>query len=289
MKICSACDHRLDRDLWRCPACGHEVAVESGFRLFAPETARDATGFNPTYYAELSTLEARNFWFRARNDLVTAMLRKYFGDAGRFLEIGCGTGYVLAGIARALPGFKLSGSELFAQGLPFAAARAPGAELFQMDARAIPYENEFNVIGAFDVLEHIDEDELVLAQMHRAVADGGGIMLTVPQHRFLWSRHDEYACHVRRYEAAELRAKVERAGFTVMRATSFVTLLLPLMALARWIKRKPAAEFDPMAELRLGSVLNGALKAVLDVEVALVRAGANLPVGGSLMMIARKS
>jgi len=62
-----------------------------------------------------------------------------------------------------------------------------------------------------------------------------------------------------------------------------------MMALARWIERKPAAEFDPMAELRLGSVLNGALKAVLDVEVALVRAGANLPVGGSLMMIARKS
>ena len=65
-----------------------------------------------------------------------------------------------------------------------------------MDARRIPFEDEFDVIGAFDVLEHIKEDEQVLVQMHRAVKSGGGIMLTVPQHMFLWSEQDVQAHHV---------------------------------------------------------------------------------------------
>jgi SAM-dependent methyltransferase len=59
------------------------------------------------------------------------------------------------------------------------------AVLFQMDARKIPFESEFDVIGAFDVLEHIEEDEKALAQIFHAVLPGGGLILTVPQHRFL--------------------------------------------------------------------------------------------------------
>ena len=127
----------------------------------------------------------------------------------------------------------MSGSEIYSEGLDYAANRVKRAALFQMDARDIPFESEFDVIGAFDVLEHIEEDEQVLEQVFRAVSPGGGIMLTVPQHRFLWSQQDEYACHVRRYEAKELRDKVEKAGFQVEWATSFVTLLLPLMVMSR--------------------------------------------------------
>ena len=80
-----------------------------------------------------------------------------------------------------------------------------------MDARRIPYEAEFDVIGAFDVIEHIYEDAAVLQQMHRAVRPGGGIIVTVPQHRFLWSKQDEFSCHFRRYTRGELMSKVSCA------------------------------------------------------------------------------
>lgn len=256
--------------------------------LFAPEIARESEGFNPDYYAELARLEAENFWFRARNRLIVQTLHESFPRAGRFLEVGCGTGYVLSGLAQAFPQMSLVGSELFPQGLVFAANRVPHATVIQMDARDIPFEREFDVIGAFDVLEHIEEDERVLGQMHQAVVDGGGIILTVPQHRFLWSRQDEYACHVRRYSAKELRDKVERAGFSVTRMTSFVTFLLPLMYLARRRKRAAGMEFDPLEELRIGGLMNVALSAVLRIEAALIGLGISLPAGGSLLMIAMK-
>jgi len=288
MKICLSCERRYDSDHWQCSSCGVKVAVEQGILKFAPGIARDGVGFNPAHFAELAQLESANFWFRSRNALLIHLLCTYMPEARKLLELGCGTGFVLSGIANAFPQLAVSGSELFAEGLPFASARVPGATLFQMDARAIPFENEFDVIGAFDVLEHIEEDERVLAQMYQAVVPGGNIILTVPQHRFLWSQQDEFACHVRRYEAADLRSKVERAGFAVRRMTSFVTLLLPVMYLARRRKREGGKKFDPADELRIGGITNAMLKAVLDIEIALVRAGLNLPAGGSLVMIASK-
>jgi SAM-dependent methyltransferase len=157
-----------------------------------------------------------------------------------------------------------------------------------MDARQIPFENEFDVIGAFDVLEHIGDDELVLSQMHRAVRKGGGILLTVPQHSFLWSEIDEYSRHVRRYSVSELKAKVKRAGFKTMRATSFVSLLLPLMLVAR-LKQRPAnREFDPAAEFRLSAPANYFLERIMNIERTMIRLGVAFPVGGSLLLVAKK-
>jgi SAM-dependent methyltransferase len=264
------------------------VLQDQGHLVFAPELASQSEGFRAEYFQMLAPLEAGNFWFRARNRLIVWALRRHFPDADTLLEIGCGTGYVLSGIASALPALRLSGSEIFSNALGFAASRVPRARLFQMDARRIPFENEFAVVGAFDVLEHIAEDEAVLAQMHRAVAPGGGILLTVPQHPFLWSHQDEVACHVRRYEASELTRKVRQAGFSVLRATSFVSLLLPLMLASRWRKRKPDATFDALDELRIGGAVNAALEVMLDVERALIRAGLSFPLGGSLLVVARK-
>jgi SAM-dependent methyltransferase len=215
-------------------------------------------------------------------------LKCYFPDAVSFLEIGCGTGYVLAGIKGAFPEMQLCGSEIYTTGLGFAAKRASNALLFQMDAREIPFKDEFDVIGAFDVLEHIDEDERVLQQLYRAVRPGGGIILTVPQHPFLWSQQDEAACHARRYRKHELKKKVEAAGFEVKMTTSFVSLLLPFMLLSRLRKRVPAEHYDPMMELKLGSRVNSVLESIMNIERALTQWGVRFPLGGSLLLVARK-
>lgn len=246
-------------------------------------------GFQPHYFKQLAELEAKNFWFRARNRLIVWALSKYQPNLQSFLEIGCGTGFVISAISKRFPGARLLGSEYFEEGLLYARQRLPGAEFSQMDARLIPYESELDAIGAFDVLEHIEEDEDVLRQIYKALKPGGSVFITVPQHRWLWSAVDVHACHVRRYGAAELDKKVSDSGFEIILSTSFVSVLLPAMYLSRLLQRgEMKVNADAMAELRINPFLNKVFEWLLSFELALIRAGVVLPVGGSRLLVARK-
>ena len=289
MRICLACGSRFRGDEWACTRCGDAPGTVDGFPAFAPELARGGAGYQPEHFADLAKLESVNWWFRARNRLITWAITKYFGSARNLLEIGCGTGFVLTGIHAAIPHIELSGSEVYAEGLAFARKRLPAVRLYQMDARRVPFEEEFDVVAAFDVLEHIDDDRAVLRQMNQSLRCGGGLLLTVPQHPALWSHQDEFASHRRRYTAHELKEKVIDAGFELVRVTSFVTLLLPLMYAVRSRKRKPMKNSDDFAELRIGGAANRILEHVMNLERLLIRAGASLPAGGSLLLVGRKS
>ncbi len=248
------------------------------------------SGFKAHYFKELAELEAGHFWFRVRNKLIIWALHKYAAKLKSYLEIGCGTGFVLAGISKEFSGLRLLGVEYFEEGLVYARVRVPDAEFVQMDARAIPYESDWDVIGAFDVLEHIEEDELVLKQMYKALRPGGIAFLSVPQHPWLFSKVDETACHVRRYSARELHQKIGRAGFEIIRSTSFVSTLLPIMCLSRiWQNNKKDLKFDAKAELSINPVLNKIFEWFLRVELVLIRCGVSLPAGGSRFVVAYKS
>jgi len=236
----------------------------------------------------LAKLEDTNFWFRARNDLIIWAFNAYKPNAHSFLEVGCGTGFVLSGIAKAYSDMVLNGSEIFLDGLSYAIERVPTASFMQMDARRIPFLEEFDTIGAFDVLEHIDEDEVVLTQLYKALKPNGVLLLTVPQHPWLWSAADEYACHMRRYKAKELFDKIRRSGFKVLRTSSFVSLLLPAMLLSRFKRHQLNADYDAIAELSLPRILNDLFLFVMRLECWLIRLGLNFPIGGSRLLIAKK-
>ena len=246
-------------------------------------------GFKTHYFKELSKLEEKNFWFCARNQLILWALRTYYPGLRSFLEIGCGTGFVISAVSKSFPGAKLSGSEYLEEGLTYARHRVPLAEFTQMDARNIPYESQIDVIGAFDVLEHIKEDEVVLHQIFKALNPGGAVFITVPQHRWMWSAVDEYACHVRRYSATELHQKVSNTGFEILRSTSFISMLLPAMYLSRFFQRKKFdMNIDDIAGLHISPILNKIFECILWFELVLIRAGISLPVGGSRLLVARK-
>jgi 2-polyprenyl-3-methyl-5-hydroxy-6-metoxy-1,4-benzoquinol methylase len=160
-----------------------------------------------------------------------------------------------------------------------------------MDARYIPYVSEFDVVGAFDVLEHIDDDPSVLCEIFKAVKPKGGCIISVPQHRWLWSINDDVACHKRRYSRKELKAKMETVGFRVLWTTSFVTLLFPLMLLSRikpGIGRKKHDRENVLKELKLPARLNALFEMIGNLELAMLRYGISLPVGGSLLCVGRK-
>jgi len=288
LRLCPGCGATLTTAGWDCAACGYRPQQRAGFVALAPALAEQSEGFDPALFAELAALEERNFWFRARNRLITWALQAYAPGLRDFLEVGCGTGYVLQGVAAAFPAARLCATEAQTEGLQFAAARVPQAEFLQLDARQMPYQSEFDVVGAFDVIEHIAEDEAVLAQMQRALRPGGSLLLTVPQHPFLWSEYDVRAHHVRRYTRSELRQKLARAGYEVVKMTSFVSVLLPLMMMSRLTRRTASADYDPLAELRIGRTSNALLECALDAERLVLRTGITLPFGGSLLAVARR-
>jgi SAM-dependent methyltransferase len=271
-----------------CPICSWRPTILDGFPAYAPALAQEGIGFKVDYFADIARLEEGYFWFRARNRLIIWALGKYCPGFRSFLEIGCGTGYVVSGIAKAYPCSELHGSEIFTAGLAFAAAKQPTIDFMQIDARHIPFVGEFDAIGAFDVLEHIKEDEQVLLQMYDALKPRGVMLLTVPQHAWLWSSIDDYACHERRYSAKELHAKVEGSGFEILRSTSFVSSLLPAMWFSRFTQKRSMKSIDASAELRISPWLNRIFEIILNAEVAMIRSGINFPVGGSRLIVARK-
>lgn len=284
MILCPSCGARNIHAENGCNRCGFVPARVDGFLAWAPELAKHNDGFREESFERLAQMEAGNFWFRARNTIVLWALRKYFPGFQSLLEVGCGTGFVLSGITQAFPNARTVGSEIYTAGLAFAAKRLPGVELLQMDARKLPYEAEFDVVAAFDVIEHILEDELVLRNFRRAIKPGGGCVITVPQHQWLWSPVDEAACHQRRYSARELHAKVEAAGFRIVRSTSFVTLLLPLMLASRLVARR-TGQVSGSEALAINPVLDRALEVIMRIEHLAIKFGVSLPIGGSRLVV----
>jgi len=195
---------------------------------------------------------------------------------------------VLRAIAGSRRWERLVGSELHPAGLAHARKRLPSeAEFVQMDARDIPAVGVFDLAGAFDVIEHIADDEAVLRGLRAATQTGGGCIIAVPQHPWLWSRADDVAHHQRRYRRGELEAKLLRNGFEVLFSSSFTALLLPLMAASRLTSRKNELDDDVFREFRLNRRVNDVFTAVLRAEVHMTLAGWRWPAGGSRIVVAR--
>jgi len=244
-------------------------------------------GFKDEFYEDYAHIEKNHFWFRTRAKLITWILEKYCHQLESLFEVGCGTGYILGEIAREFPDVKLCGSEIHDSALKLSSSRLPEVEFMKMDCKFIPYVEAFDVIGAFDVLEHISDDSIVLRQMHKALKKYGHIILTVPQHEWLWSNSDAYSCHMRRYSSKSIHSKLQEAGFNVIRSTSFISILLPLLWVSRFMKNK-YRETNKTVELYIPPFFNALFFMFSKVELALIKVGINFPAGGSRLVIARK-
>jgi SAM-dependent methyltransferase len=288
MRRCVSCDTRFEGSTWVCPTCRYEPARAGEVLLFAPDGAKGDGGFQPEAFDALPGIEEKSLWFRSRNRLIVWAIAQHFPRADTLFDLGCGTGYVLAALRRAFPRLRLTGAELFPEGLSYARSRVPDATFYQLDARDIPFDREFDVVGAFDVLEHCDDDRSFLAGMRRAVKPGGGVVITVPQHPWLWGPSDEFARHCRRYTRTELVAKVRATGLRLELVTSFVTLAFPLMVLSRLRDRIAPTSYDPAREHTEARRLDPLLDALARAELEWIQRGLSLPVGGSLLAIARR-
>jgi len=264
-----------------------------GIRCYAPSVALDYADYPSEGFDVTAEVEQRSFWCRTRNRILHIILDR-FAERGRrleMLEIGCGTGTVLSSL-RHRGDLHLTGSEIYLNGLRHARRRLPDVEFIQLDATDIPFRDAYDVIGAFDVLEHIDADEVVMRQVRAALRPGGLFLVTVPQYQWMWSQLDELVHHKRRYSRHEMLTKLAAADFEVVHSTSFVSALFPLMAARRWMDRSRSVSADSKADFESQVALPGPINTAFDwimrIDETALRLGLSLPFGGSLLVVARR-
>jgi SAM-dependent methyltransferase len=233
---------------------------------------------------DLVAAESWHFWFKSRRRLVVWALRAYSPSLHSLLEVGCGTGFVLGDLRRRFPEAMLVGCDRLFAALQGARERTSGVLFLQGDLHRLPIGRQFDAISALDVIEHLDDDRGALMELFGALKPGGALLVTVPQHQWLWSAVDEFSRHRRRYSRAGLLEKIRAAGFDVQRCTSFFAATLPMIAWARLRGDVP----DPGSELHISRALNAVAAALLVPEWLLVLAGVSLPFGSSLVVVARR-
>lgn len=270
-----------------------DPVVINGITCYAPELAAQNEDFPPDQFETLYKNESGNFWFKSRNRIILHQLAKLNPGKGQsLLEIGCGTAFVLSGVHQRFPELNLTGSEIYISGLEIAAKRLPGIEFVQLNATKMPFSNKYEYACAFDVIEHIEEDETVMSEVFKALKPGGRFLVSVPQHKWLWSVIDEYSCHKRRYSRRELISKLKSAGFDIEYVTSFTFFLLPVMYLGRLRRRSLRAEDltkeQINSEISLSGWMNALFSFIMRMDEALIKLGLSLPCGGSLFVVARR-
>lgn len=264
-----------------------------GFRCYAPDVARSYADYPSDGFDVTAEVEASSFWCRTRNRIIGGVVER-FADRSRtldMLEIGCGIGGIVAELRR-FSHLRLTASEIYLQALRYARTRVPGVQFIQLDATEMPFRDEFDLVGAFDVLEHIQDDERVIRGVRDALRPGGLFLVTVPQHKWMWSALDEIVNHKRRYTRTELLEKLQRGGFDVLFCSSFVTLLFPAMVASRLLARARPISADRKqafaSEVTLPPLANRVCDWLMRVDEFAVRSGVSLPYGGSLLVVAHK-
>ena len=253
-------------------------------------------GYDPTFFDRLALIEDCHFWFRSRSRLIFDVSSKISRDlppASRILEVGCGTGNVLKCLELAYPQGTVFGLDFWQEGLQYARRRT-SCPLIRADLNLHPFRTPFHVIGIFDVLEHISDDQRALEDLCSMLVPGGTLLITVPAHQWLWSYFDEAARHCRRYSVADLSTKLELAGFRIDFLTQFMACTLPLLAAVRKLpllmNGGKAADDRQLAgrEFRVIPVLNAALTGIANVESWWASRGHRLPWGSSILAVARR-
>ena len=239
-------------------------------------------------YDDLARREHFYFWNIGRREILKEALLRHLVPSSecRVFDVGCGPG----GNILILKEFgRVSGLDVSDDAFRF--ARNRGFEnLIKAGAEAMPVEDQsFDLVSSLDVFEHVKDDERAIRECFRILKNGGHLLVTVPAHRWLWSRHDEFQHHFRRYAKKDLISKLRRAGFRVLEESHFVTPAVPINFVRKIVDKifPPRGQILKSYDIEFPQSLNRILLFILRCEKFLIRF-ISIPFGSSFMVIAKK-
>jgi SAM-dependent methyltransferase len=234
-------------------------------------------------YKQMAELDQRHWWYRARREVIAALIRRLANppQGARILEIGCGTGHNLAMLGQF---GEVDALELDEEARSLAESRlGKGVINARLPELSGVGQRLYDLIGAFDVIEHIDDDRAAIASTASRLKPGGRLVVTVPAHQWMWSAHDVVNHHKRRYSKRELRSLITGSPLRLDAIGYFNSLLFPVAVAERMtskLRRKDAAD------LRLPPApINSALEKAFAAERHLI-GRLPLPPGLSLFAVA---
>lgn len=241
-------------------------------------------------YHQFAAIERDHWWFRARREIVASVLRAALAPSRsrRILDIGCGTG----GMLEMLTEFgNVCGADMSPLALAYCRARL--GERVELRSGGLPDDLpaavECDVVTAFDVIEHLDDDVAALKRIYQILPPGGLLVCTVPAFQFLWGPHDDLNQHRRRYTSQSLERSLKAAGFQIDRLTYFNTLLFPIVAGVRLIGRAfGGARRPPRSDFFMPPGWMNRILTLFFASEARILKLTPLPVGVSLMAICYK-
>ena len=184
-------------------------------------------------YDRMAELDELHWWYRARRGVIAALIERHAMPPknGRLLEVGCGTGHNLP----MLSGFgTVEAIEIDEAARAVAEKRLGrpihGAPLPEL--HGIP-ERHYDLIGAFDVIEHVSDDAAAVTSLGRRLKPGGKLVVTVPAHQWMWSAHDVVNHHQRRYSKHGLMRLINESPLKLEKVGYLNSLLFPLAVAAR--------------------------------------------------------
>ena len=234
-------------------------------------------------YDTMADLDQRHWWYRARREVLAALIRRRVQPpaGAKILEIGCGTGHNLAMLGE----FGSVDALELDEEVRSVAEKRLGREVMSapLPELAGVTERHYDLIGAFDVIEHIDDDRAAIASIATRLKPGGKLFMTVPAHQWMWSAHDMVNHHKRRYSKAALKRLIEASPLLLEAIGYFNSLLFPV-AMAERLSSKVRGKDE--ADLSVPpKPINAALERVFAAERHLV-GRLPLPPGLSLFAVA---
>ena len=250
------------------------------------------------YYKEYYDLERQHWWFVAREKIISNYLKKTIAakivkhQDLKILNVGCGPGRS----SQYLSSFgEVTSIEYDKDCCEFASERT-GLQIINGSITELPFQDEmFDLVCAFDVIEHVEEDQLAVSEMKRVVKKEGVIFITVPTFMSLWSHHDVINHHFRRYQLGQIEKlfAAEKNG-NVIFSSYFNFFLFPAIYLVRKIsnllqfnKNRPGSGSD--FEAFKPGFLNNVLFNVMYLESKFINNNIKLPFGVSLLYTWKKN
>jgi 2-polyprenyl-3-methyl-5-hydroxy-6-metoxy-1,4-benzoquinol methylase len=269
-----------------------EFQMIDGIKCYSPKNAFDYHNYPEGGFEVIDSSSESSFWVASRNRLFKFLIRKYcVHNQNTILDIGCATGNLIKHIVE-YKDLTITGSEIYVNGLVYAKNNLPNVEFIQYDVAEGVIDKHFDLITAFDVIEHIDNDHNALENMNHMLSDSGVLIISVPQYQFLFGALDKIVHHKRRYSQKLLIGKLEAVGFKIEYVTSFVSLLFPLMLISRIMERKFNPNTPAQQALKEKATFSPIINKIFDIlmrfDEVLIKNNISLPFGGTLIVVARK-